>query len=203
MRLLNFIDGEFREPCKKQYLQSLNPSNEALLYECPDSCSADVDSAVQAAALAFPSWSRTTRIQRSAILFRIADALESQLAEFAAYESKDQGKPLSLALSVDIPRAIYNFRYFATLLPNQTDFASTLDGLAISRTEKTPLGVVALISPWNLPLYLLTWKLAPALAAGNCVVAKPSEITSLTAFKLCELIQGIVPRGVMNMVFHY
>lgn len=143
--------------------------------------------AVEAASNAFESWSQTTRQSRYKILIKIADILESRLDEFALAESKDQGKPLSLAKSVDIPRAIYNFRFFGSSILYQTTHASELDGIAHSYVVREPAGVCALISPWNLPLYLLTWKIAPCIAYGCTAVCKPSEFTSITAYMLCQV----------------
>ncbi|KAI3632946.1 hypothetical protein MIR68_009021 [Amoeboaphelidium protococcarum] len=203
-QLRNFINNNFVEPSNKCFIDSINPANGEVIAQIPDSDAGDVDTAVQAASSAFKSWSKTTRQQRSDILHKIADALEQRLEEFAIAESQDQGKPVTLALSVDIPRAIYNFRYFAGRILYQDDKKSDLDGVAMSYTQRVPIGVAGLISPWNLPLYLLTWKVAPCIAYGNTCVCKPSEFTSVTAYMLCEVLQQCqLPAGVVNMVFGY
>jgi aminomuconate-semialdehyde/2-hydroxymuconate-6-semialdehyde dehydrogenase len=167
---------------------------------CPDGDANDIDAAVSAATHAFPAWSRLPNDQRARWLNRLADALETRNEEFAAAESRDTGKPLSLAREVEIPRAVANLRFFAAAA---MQFASeSHHGQAgLNYTLRQPLGVVSCISPWNLPLYLLTWKIAPALAAGNCVIAKPSEVTPLTAWMFGELAREIgFPAGVLNFV---
>lgn len=142
---------------------------------------------------------------RAALLYRIADAIEARLDEFAAAESADQGKPVSVARSVDIPRACLNFRFFAGAILHHSDRASHMNtgaDIAVSWSQNVPVGVCGLIAPWNLPLYLLTWKIAPAIAVGNTCVCKPSEFTSLTAFLLCDVMDKVgLPKGVVNMVF--
>lgn len=166
-----------------------------------DSAGADVDDAVHAARAAFPHWSATPAEERSRLLLRIASLIDEHLDELAALESRDNGKPLRLARSVDIPRASKNFRFFATAILHSSSEAHQSDGAALNFTLRQPIGVAGCISPWNLPLYLFTWKIAPALAAGNCVVAKPSEITPMTAGRLAELcIEAGLPRGVLNIV---
>ncbi|KAK7091190.1 2-aminomuconic semialdehyde dehydrogenase-like [Littorina saxatilis] len=197
----NFIGGEFVD-CDSQ-LDSFDPSTGQAWAKIPNSGHREVENAVTAATQAFESWSNTTAQQRSKLLFRIADLLESRLEEFAELESRDQGKPIWLAKAVDIPRAVHNFRFFASYILHDMNRSRIQEERgAVQYTIKEPIGVAGLISPWNLPLYLLTFKLAPALAAGNTVVAKPSELTSVTAFKLCEIMQEAgVPAGVVNMVF--
>ncbi|WP_266156872.1 aldehyde dehydrogenase [Dyella silvatica] len=182
------------------------PATGKLFAHCPDSSAADVAAAVTAAQHAAPAWAATPLEQRSRLLQRLADLLEARLDEFAALESRDSGKPLALARSLDIPRAVSNLRYFAAAIvpwgseSHATDHGVTGAG-AINYTLRQPLGVVGCISPWNLPLYLFTWKIAPALAAGNSVVAKPSEITPCTAALLGELsIEAGFPPGVLNIV---
>ncbi|KAJ3278457.1 Aldehyde dehydrogenase 8 member A1, partial [Borealophlyctis nickersoniae] len=200
--LSNFINGEFVAPREGKYIDRLNPATGKLNAQVPDSDEQDVEAAVSAATAAFRSWSRTPREKRSKLLHRIADLLESRLEEFAVEESKDQGKPVSLALTVDIPRAVQNFRYFANFILTTHEKSSQLDGVAVNYVQKSPAGVAGLISPWNLPLYLLTWKIAPAMAFGCTCVCKPSEFTSVTAWMLCSLIKEAgVPDGVVNMVF--
>ena len=176
------------------------PATGAEYARCPDGDANDIDAAVAAAANAFPAWSRLPNDQRARWLNRLADALEARLDDFAAAESRDAGKLLALAREIEIPRAVANLRFFAAAA---IQFASeSHHGQAgLNYTLRQPLGVVGCISPWNLPLYLLTWKIAPALAAGNCVIAKPSEITPLTAWMLGELAHEIdFPAGVLNIV---
>jgi aminomuconate-semialdehyde/2-hydroxymuconate-6-semialdehyde dehydrogenase len=160
----NFINGKFVAPKSESYLDSFNPANGTVNALVPDSNSADVEAAVQSAELAFLDWSCTTRAHRAAIMNKVADLLEARLEEFALAESQDQGKPVSLARTVDIPRACYNFRYFAGKILYEGQRCTELDGIAYSYTVQDPVGVAALISPWNLPLYLLTWKIAPCIA---------------------------------------
>jgi acyl-CoA reductase-like NAD-dependent aldehyde dehydrogenase len=196
----NFINGENKRPEKT--IPITNPATGKLIGSLPDSNEQDVILAVDSALVAFKSWSKTTRLYRSHIMMNIANLIESRLDEFAMAESCDQGKPLSLARSVDIPRAIHNFRFFASAILHQTEKASELDGIAYSYVVKEPVGVAALISPWNLPLYLLTWKIAPCIASGCTAVCKPSEFTSITAFLLCDVMKKAgLPDGVVNMVF--
>ncbi len=201
MRLGNFIAGKFVPPRSGAYLDDINPSTEEVIAQIPDSDDRDVDDAVRAAAAAFPAWSRTTAAERSRRLLRLADLIEQNLEALAQMEATDSGKPLSLAKMLDIPRAVANFRFFATAIVHQSSDAHITDSAAINYTLRQPLGVVGLISPWNLPLYLLSWKIAPAIAAGNACVAKPSEMTPLTANRLAELsLDAGVPPGVINIV---
>ncbi|KAI8614835.1 aldehyde dehydrogenase domain-containing protein [Chytriomyces sp. MP71] len=200
--LTNFIDGKHAAPRSGDYFESPNPSDGSVNARVPDSIRADVDAAVMAAKTAFTSWSRTTRAHRSQILNRIADLIESRLIEFAEAESRDQGKPVSLALAVDIPRAVHNFRFFATYLHHMEEKSTVQDGVSLNYVVRKPVGVAGLISPWNLPLYLATWKLAPAIASGCTMVLKPSEFTSVTCWMLCDILnQAGLPPGVVNMVF--
>lgn len=167
----------------------------------PDSDAADVDAAVEAATRAFPAWSRTTAAERSRLLLAIAERIEADADRLAKDECVDTGKPLETARSVDIPRAVANFRFFATAILHTASELHATDDTALNYTLRRPLGPVACISPWNLPLYLLSWKVAPALAAGNTVVAKPSEVTPMTAFRLAEIARDVgVPAGVLNVV---
>ena len=200
MRLRHFIDGESRDPAMGGWLDVLDPATAAPFAQVARGDAADVDAAVAAAQRAFPAWSALPNSERSRWLERLADALEAGLEDFAHAESRDGGKPFKLAFDVEIPRAISNLRFFAHAA---TQFASeSHHGQAgLNYTLRQPLGVVATISPWNLPLYLFTWKIAPALAAGNTVVAKPSEITPQTATMLGELAARIgFPKGVLNIV---
>ncbi|XP_041418888.1 2-aminomuconic semialdehyde dehydrogenase [Xenopus laevis] len=201
LTLQNYVDGKF-VPCNS-YIDSLNPATGEVYCRVPDSSKQEVDAAVLAAKAAFPAWSSKSPQERSAILYKLADLIESCLEEFAVAESKDQGKTIAFARTVDIPRSAYNFRFFASAILHHTAECTQMDGLACMHyTVRTPVGVAGLISPWNLPLYLLTWKIAPAIAFGNTVVAKPSEMTSVTAWMMCRLLKEAgVPPGVVNIVF--
>jgi len=200
IQILNYIDGELLPAKSEDWLSVMNPSNGEEYAQLPDSNTDDVNKAVTAAKNAFHSWSTLSINERSAYLIKIADAIESQLDDLAMAECVDNGKPLKLAKRVDIPRASSNFRFFGNAI---TQFASESHdmGTAINYTLRQPLGVVSCISPWNLPLYLFSWKIAPALAAGNTVVAKPSEVTPMTAYLLSKIcIEVGLPKGVLNIV---
>lgn len=199
--IANYIDGELLAPQAGKYLDNYNPATGKVYSMCPDSDEVDVQQAYQAAANAFQSWSEMPVDKRTKILLSIADKIEQQLHQFAEAESIDQGKPYWLAKNGEIPRAISNIRFFATAAEHFATEAHPMGNHAINYTTRSPIGVVACISPWNLPLYLFTWKIAPALAAGNCVVAKPSEITPMTAFLLSQAcIEAGLPKGVLNIV---
>jgi len=200
LTLANLIDGELRAPTDDAYLDVFEPATGEVYARCPDSSTRDIEVAVTAAERAAPAWGAFSARNRARHLHHLADAVEAKLDELAREESRDSGKPVSLARSVDIPRAIANLRFFAEAI-TQWPGESHVDARAINITLRQPLGVVGCISPWNLPLYLFTWKIAPALAAGNTVVAKPSEITPFTAFRLSELaIECGLPAGVLNIV---
>ena len=198
----NYINGQYINPMQDNWLDNFNPATGEVYGKLPNSSKADVENAYKAAKAAFPSWSQTTLEERSRILIRISELLESNLQRLAEAESKDNGKPITLAKEVDIPRAASNFRFFGNAI---TQFASesheSVGQDAINFTLRQPIGVVGCISPWNLPLYLFTWKIAPAIAAGNCVVAKPSEVTPMTAYLLGEICtEAGLPKGVLNIV---
>jgi aminomuconate-semialdehyde/2-hydroxymuconate-6-semialdehyde dehydrogenase len=200
MRLTHWIDGEAREAANSRWLEVFDPANAKPFAEVVRGDSADVEAAIDAAQRAFPAWASLPTTERARWLEKLADALEAKLEDFAHAESRDGGKPIRLAREAEIPRAVSNLRFFAHAA---TQFASeSHHGQAgLNYTLRSPLGVVATISPWNLPLYLFTWKIAPALAAGNTVVAKPSEITPVTATMLGELAAQIgFPKGVLNIV---
>lgn len=202
MQIKNYINGEFIAPVSGEWIDNYNPSNGEVYGKIPNSDKADVEQAVLAAEKAFTNWSATTLDYRSNILKNISDLILENLPELAEAESKDNGKPISLAKEIDIPRAASNFQFFANAITQFSSEAHESVGLhAVNFTLREPLGVVGCISPWNLPLYLFTWKIAPAIAAGNCVVAKPSEVTPATAFllsKICE--KAGLPKGVLNIV---
>ena len=182
------------------WLDIINPATGECISRCPDSDHTDIESAVIAARKAFPQWSRLSNNERASWLNKLADALEQQLDSFALAETNNAGKPLALSRDTEMPRAVENLRFFAASA-NQFSSESHHGQAGWNVTTHSPMGIVGCISPWNLPLYLFTWKIAPALAAGNCVVAKPSEITPMTAFMLGELAQKIgFPEGVLNIV---
>lgn len=197
----NYIGGELMKPSNNQYLNDYNPATGQIYAQIPDSGEQDVKAAVAAAEAAFPSWSKTPIEERSAVLMRVSKLIEANLDRLAEAESIDNGKPVWLAKMVDIPRAAKNFHFYATAIEHFSTAAHAMTDQAINYTLREPIGVVGCISPWNLPLYLFSWKIAPALAAGNCVVAKPSEVTPMTAFLLAELcIEAGLPAGVLNIV---
>jgi aminomuconate-semialdehyde/2-hydroxymuconate-6-semialdehyde dehydrogenase len=200
-RLQNFINGESLPPASNAYLDNFNPSNGEVYTHVPDSDERDVAIAVQAATAAFPEWAATPARERSRIMLKLAALIEENLDAFALAESVDNGKPLSLAQSMDIPRAVQNFEFFATAIQHFASEAHVMEERAVNYTRRDPVGIVGCISPWNLPLYLFSWKVAPPLAAGNCVIAKPSEITPMTASMLADLtMQAGIPPGVFNLV---
>lgn len=200
----NYINGELVEPVAKQYIDNYNPATGKVYSLIPDSDERDVETATQAALKAFPGWSTTPKDERSRIMLRVSALIEKNLERFAIAESTDNGKPVSLAKTVDIPRAAANFHFYATAILHYASESHAMEDVAINYTLRTPVGVAGCISPWNLPLYLFTWKIAPAIASGNCVVAKPSEITPMTAYLLSELcIEAGLPKGVLNIVHGY
>ena len=199
-RLTHWVDGQALPSTSGRWLDVHEPASGQVFAEVAAGNAADVDRAIAAATRAFPAWSGLANSERSRSLERLADAVEARLEDVAHAEARDGGKPYALARDVEIPRAIANLRFFAH---SATQFASeSHHGQAgLNYTLRQPLGVIGTISPWNLPLYLLTWKIAPALAAGNCVVAKPSEVTPLSATLLGEIAAGIgFPDGVLNIV---
>ena len=202
MNIQNYINGKLISPVADRWIDNYNPSNGEVYSQIPNSTKEDVELAYKAAADAFPAWSNTTLEERSEILIKISNLLEVNLERFALAESKDNGKPLSLAKQIDIPRAASNFRFFGNAITQFASEAHESVGLnAVNFTLRQPIGVVGCISPWNLPLYLFTWKIAPAIAAGNCVVAKPSEVTPMTAYLLGEICnEAGLPKGVLNIV---
>src|SRR5213082_1251897 len=200
-KIQNFIDGQFVEPVGGKYLDNIEPATGKPYSQVADSNTRDVELAVAAAEKAFAEWSRTPAAERSKILLRVAELIERDLEKFARAESIDTGKPISLARTLDIPRAVANFRFFATAILHTESEAHITDNVAFNYTLRQPRGIVGLISPWNLPLYLLSWKIAPAIAVGNTAIAKPSELTPMTAFLLCELCREAgLPKGVLNVV---
>jgi len=200
MNILNYINGEMKSSNSGATLDNYNPAIGKVYGSIPNSDASDVAEAYQAAAAAFPSWSNTPAEERFKILNAIAEGIDNLRDTLALAESNDQGKPLWLAKN-EMIRAGQNFRFFATAAMQFASESHAMENKAINYTLRTPIGVVGCISPWNLPLYLFTWKIAPALAAGNCVVAKPSEFTPVTAAMLGEICSSAgLPNGVLNIV---
>ena len=200
-KLLNFINGSYLEPKNGHYIDNYEPATGQVYSWIPDSDLDDVELAVESAEKAFPIWSSMSAEERSKILVKLSEGIEKRMDEFVAAESKDNGKPISLARHVDIPRAVSNFHFFATAILHFASESHYMEGVGVNYTTRKPIGIVGCISPWNLPLYLFSWKIAPALAAGNCVIAKPSEITPYTAFLLGKVAQEAgLPKGVLNIL---
>jgi aminomuconate-semialdehyde/2-hydroxymuconate-6-semialdehyde dehydrogenase len=199
--LENFIGGNWIGPLSGKFIDGVNPATGAVFCQIPDSNEKDIEAAVNAAKKAFPTWSVTPTEERFLILNKIATLIDEHLNELALAETTDNGKPLWLSRKVDIPRASANFRFFATGIMHFAAESHSMEDRAINYSLRQPVGIVGCISPWNLPLYLFTWKIAPALAAGNCVIAKPSEITPVTAFLLSRICAAAgLPEGVLNIV---
>ena len=199
--LENYISGHLIAPLSGNFIDNINPATGEVVGQIPDSHKKDVDAAVQAAKLAFPGWSTSPVEERFKILNRIAELIDAHLEELALAETNDNGKPLWLSRQVDIPRASANFRFFATGIMHFSAESHNMEDKAVNYTLRQPIGIVGCISPWNLPLYLFTWKIAPALAAGNCVIAKPSEVTPVTAFLLAKICKEAgLPGGVLNII---
>lgn len=200
-KLQNFINGTYVPPKNGQYIDNYEPATGQVYALIPDSDEEDVLDAVDAAEKAFPIWSKMSIEDRSKILVRLSEGIEKNMDEFVQAESRDNGKPVSLAAHVDIPRAVSNFHFFATAITHFASESHLMEGVGINFTTRKPIGIVGCISPWNLPLYLFSWKIAPALAAGNCVIAKPSEITPYTAYLLGKIAQEAgMPAGVLNIL---
>lgn len=203
-KIRNYIGGIFTTPYVTNYINNYNPATGEVYTMIPDSTADDVEIAVQSARKAFPMWSGMPADERAGWMMKLADKIRENLDKFALAESNDNGKPLWMAKEIDIPRAIKNFEFYATAIRHFASEAHVTDNEALNYTIRQPLGVVGAISPWNLPLYLFSWKIAPALAAGNCVVAKPSEITPMTAYMLSEICVEIgFPEGVLNIIHGY
>ncbi|WP_406672586.1 aldehyde dehydrogenase [Natronospira sp.] len=195
----HYIAGELRG--SNEWLDNFEPATGQVSGRIADAGQAELDAAVTAAQAAFPAWRHTPAPERARWLNRLADLVERDLEALAAAESEDTGKPIALARSVDIPRAAANLRFFAAAASQFSSESHLMEDGAINWTLREPHGVVACISPWNLPLYLFTWKIAPALAAGNCVIGKPSEVTPKTAWLFSRLcIEAGLPSGVLNIL---
>lgn len=202
--ILNFIDGRHVPPVSEQYFEKTEPATGQAIAQVPDSDERDVEAAVAAASRAFPAWSKLPAAERCRLLMAVADRIEANFDRLAEAETADTGKPLRLAKIMDIPRASANLRHFATAVLHVHSESFRTDQTALNYTLRQPRGVAGIISPWNLPLYLFTWKIAPALATGNTVVAKPSELTPTTAHMLTEMCRDSgMPAGVLNIVHGY
>jgi len=199
--ILNYINGEFVKSESNEYIDVIEPATGETYGRVVDSNQNDVYKAIDAANNSFLEWSSLSIKKRAEYLKQIADAIENNIDEFAEYESRDTGKPEKLAKQMDIPRAISNFRFFAQHAQSFNFESKINNDYSSNSIIHSPLGVVGCISPWNLPLYLFTWKIAPALVAGNTVIAKPSEITPFTAFNLASICNKInLPKGVLNII---
>ncbi|WP_176517884.1 aldehyde dehydrogenase family protein, partial [Pseudomonas faucium] len=199
----NFIGGEFVAPVKGQYFETTSPVNGKLIAEFPRSTAEDIDKALDAAHAAADAWGRTSVQDRSNVLLKIADRIEQNLEVLAITETWDNGKPVRETLNADIPLAVDHFRYFAGCIRAQEGGAAEINENTVAYHIHEPLGVVGQIIPWNFPILMAAWKLAPALAAGNCVVLKPAEQTPLGITVLVELIGDLLPAGVLNVVQGY
>ena len=198
--LRNYIGGQFLTHSGGQWMDNLEPASGSQICRIPLSNASDVDAAVGAARAAQPAWGALSHSERADWLDRIADALEARYEEIAALESRDTGKPISLAREVDAHRSVSNFRFFAEILREHEEEVFEMAS-ATNYVVNKPVGVGALITPWNLPLYLLSWKVAPAIGMGNTVVCKPSELTPLTADLMMRVIDEVgLPAGVVNLV---
>jgi aminomuconate-semialdehyde/2-hydroxymuconate-6-semialdehyde dehydrogenase len=200
-QLENYIGGQFTAPVNDKYIDNINPATAEVVGKIPNSNSEDVELAVIAAKKAFPIWKKTSTEDRFKILNTIAELIEKNIEILALAETNDNGKPLWLSKEVDIPRASSNFRFFATASMHFASESHEMENNSINYTLRQPVGIVGCISPWNLPLYLFTWKIAPALAAGNCVIAKPSEVTPVSAYLLAKICKEAgLPDGVLNIL---
>lgn len=196
----HFIGGSWVEPSSGRYFETINPATGETLAQIAYGTTEDIDRAVQAGVQAFAGWGKTSAQERSAILTEIAERLEKESRRFAVIETLDNGKPIRESAFADIPLAIDHFRYFAGVLRAMESGCSEIGPTTLSLNFKEPLGVVGQIIPWNFPLLMASWKLAPALAAGNCVVIKPAEQTSLSLLELMRLLEDVLPKGVVNVV---
>ncbi|MGP9533577.1 MULTISPECIES: acetaldehyde dehydrogenase ExaC [unclassified Halomonas] len=196
----NYIGGEFVAPVKGQYFDNISPVNGHVFCEIPRSTAEDIDKALDAAHKAAPAWGKTSVQERSNILLKIADRIEQNLEMLAVAETWDNGKAVRETINADLPLAVDHFRYFAGCLRSQEGTAADIDANTVSYHFHEPLGVVGQIIPWNFPILMAVWKLAPALAAGNCVVLKPAEQTPASILKVAELIGDLLPSGVLNIV---
>jgi len=196
----NFINGKFVAPVGGDYFDNPSPIDNSLIAQYPRSKKEDVNLAVEAANAAKDAWGNTSAAHRASLLNKVADIIEAHLEEFAVVETCDNGKPIRETINADIPLSIDHWRYFAAVIRAEEGTATELDANTLSMNIKEPLGVVAQIIPWNFPLLMLSWKVPPALAAGNCVILKPAEQTPSTATLLMEKIADVFPPGVLNII---
>ncbi len=200
-KAIHFINGHYQEPINGEYLENREPGTGKVYAQVARGSEKDLEYAIKSASSISKDWAGMSIEQRSRILIRLADLIESEKEALAQMESKDAGKPIHLAREIEIPRAAANFRFFGSAIMNYGSEAHVMEGTAINYTRRKPLGIVGCISPWNLPLYLFTWKIAPALATGNCVIGKPSELTPMTAAYLGKLAnEAGIPKGVLNIL---
>ena len=199
----NYIGGEFVPPVKGEYFDNVTPVNGEVFCQIPRSTAEDIDKALDAAHQAAPAWGRTSTTERSNILLKIADRIEQNIERLAVAETWDNGKAVRETINADLPLAVDHFRYFAGCIRAQEDTSSAIDNNTVAYHFHEPLGVVGQIIPWNFPILMAVWKLAPALAAGNCVVLKPAEQTPASILELMKLIGDLLPPGVVNIVNGY
>ncbi len=199
-RYANFIGGQWVEPAKGQYFENITPVTGKPFCEIPRSTEEDIERALDAAHAAKAAWGRTSPAERSAVLLKLADRMEQNLELLATAETWDNGKPIRETMAADLPLAIDHFRYFAGCVRSQEGTISEIDHDTFAYHFHEPLGVVGQIIPWNFPLLMAVWKLAPALAAGNCIVLKPAEQTPVSVLVLMEVIGDLLPPGVINVV---
>lgn len=195
-----YINGQWQDSSDGAFYTSTNPANGQTLAQCAEATKEDVDLAVKSAWQAYPAWKATTKEERAAILERIADRIEENATWLATVETMDNGKPIRETSTIDVPYSVRHFRYYASLIRTDEGTASVLDGNMMSLVLREPIGVVGQIVPWNFPFLMAAWKLAPALAAGDCIVFKPSSATSLSMLVFTELIQDLLPAGVLNLI---
>src|SRR5690606_37624107 len=196
----NFIGGKFVAPVKGEYFNNISPVNGKVFSRAAKSTQEDIDLALDAAHEAFKTWGRTSATERSNILLKVAQVIEDNLEYLATVETIDNGKAIRETLNADLPLVVDHFRYFAGVIRAEEGGISELDENTISIVLHEPMGVVGQIIPWNFPLLMATWKIAPALAAGNCIVLKPAEQTPTSILVLMELLQDVLPAGVLNIV---
>ncbi len=199
-QIQNYINGELKAPASNQYFDNVEPATGKVYSQIPESNNVDLDEAVAAAQAAQPAWAALSIEERSRLLMKLADAVEARSDELARAEAIDNGKPIMLAKMVDCYRASANIRFFASVIVSNSSESHSMGDEGINYTLRDPIGIVGCISPWNLPLYLFTWKIAPALATGNVVIAKPSEVTPMTAYLFSQICAEILPKGVLNIL---
>lgn len=203
-KIQNYIGGKMVAPVSGNYFDNYDPSKGVPYSSIPDSSTEDVALAVEEAKKAFPIWSKLSIEERGEWLIKLSEGIAARMEEFVKAESRDNGKTIKLAGQVDIPRAVSNFKFYGTAIQHFASESHNMVGVGVNYTLRKPIGVVGCISPWNLPLYLFSWKVAPAMAAGNCVIAKPSEITPFTTYLLSKVMDDVnFPKGVLNIVHGY